>query len=111
MEKKEGSGSYAIAVANTGSDAVTYTATGLTNGNSYTFKVSAINSAAGTSAASTESQTSEYTNSTCSTHTGLRKKRHLYCLRTYIYVIICVLYMSKGRSNVIDDHSPPDVKC
>jgi titin len=58
VEKKEGSGSYAIAVANTGSDAVTYTATGLTNGNSYTFKVSAINSAAGTSAASTESQTS-----------------------------------------------------
>ena len=74
VEKKEGSGSYAIAVANTGSDAVTYTATGLTNGNSYTFKVSAINSAAGTSAASTESQTPEYTNSTCSTHTGLRKK-------------------------------------
>jgi hypothetical protein len=54
VEKKEGSGSYAIAVANTGSDAVTYTATGLDNGNSYTFKVSAINSA-GTSDASTDS--------------------------------------------------------
>ena len=34
---------------------MTYTATGLTNGNSYTFKVSAINSAAGTSDASTDS--------------------------------------------------------
>ena len=54
VEKKEGSGSYTPAVANTGSDAVTYTATGLDNGNSYTFKVSAINSA-GTSDASTDS--------------------------------------------------------
>ncbi|MBM3904425.1 MAG: fibronectin type III domain-containing protein, partial [Thaumarchaeota archaeon] len=45
IEYKIGSGSYSILVANTGSQSVTYYShTGLTSGNTYTYKISAINS-------------------------------------------------------------------
>jgi hypothetical protein len=54
IEYKIGSGSYSILVANTGSQSVTYYShTGLTSGNTYTYKISAINSI-GTSNPSSE---------------------------------------------------------
>ncbi len=54
IEYKIGSGSYTVLVANTGSTSTTYSHVGLTTGQTYSYRISAINTI-GTSAASTES--------------------------------------------------------
>jgi len=53
IESKSGSGSYSTLISNTGSTSTVYSHTGLATGTTYTYKVSAINSA-GTGAASGE---------------------------------------------------------
>lgn len=70
IEEKVGSGSYSVIVANTGNTNTVYSRTGLAAGNTYTYRVSTINSV-GTSNSSNESSASQTLSIVPNSPTGL----------------------------------------